>query len=353
MNTLRLKATCFGTEDNSRLNVPANPKLLKIGNVMKTILTALLVPICAGLLPGDASAQKEKWGGENQKCAVVDCNSSSPPASSGNSGGSADRDINTLNDADQTRYDELHNGIVQVLKGIPNDPSAKWRMESLKYAMKLLREKQALKDGPQVQKTIAQVEALILWTSGVIDDEKGNYWKALGELHEAYKRRPELFNEGNFNYMSDVTMRHVASLPKIVVEDPSVVVPDKVLKHAISDVFYHSPPGVSDRVRKAFQAVMLKDWKVAKAWFQDALNLEPDNVNLKIFISIVDDPETPDKKTEYLKQGPDSGTNLFGEKLPKRFTLESLKANSGSMNNQQIMKALEDIIFLQFVESNK
>lgn len=41
---------------------------------------------------------------------------------------------------------------------------------------------------------------------------------------------------------------------------------------AIEGVFASAMPGVSDRVRKGFQAVTAGDWKVAEAWFADALN---------------------------------------------------------------------------------
>lgn len=50
---------------------------------------------------------------------------------------------------------------------------------------------------------------------------------------------------------------------------------------AIDGVFASAPPGVNDRVRKGFQAATVGDWKVAEAWFADALNRDPGNVALK------------------------------------------------------------------------
>lgn len=50
---------------------------------------------------------------------------------------------------------------------------------------------------------------------------------------------------------------------------------------AINGAFASAMPGVSDRVRKGFQAVTAGDWKVAEAWFADALNRDPDNAALK------------------------------------------------------------------------
>jgi len=44
----------------------------------------------------------------------------------------------------------------------------------------------------------------------------------------------------------------------------------KPVENAIAGAYANSPPGVSDRVRKGFQAVADRDWKVAKAWFEEA-----------------------------------------------------------------------------------
>ena len=65
----------------------------------------------------------------------------------------------------------------------------------------------------------------------------------------------------------------------------------KGLDNAIASAYSDAPPGVSERVRKGFQAVMSKDWKVAKAWFQDALNRDPDNAGLKRLVALTDAPQ--------------------------------------------------------------
>jgi hypothetical protein len=41
-----------------------------------------------------------------------------------------------------------------------------------------------------------------------------------------------------------------------------------------------------DRVRKGFQAIQAHDWKVALAWFQDALNHEPNNPGIKRLVDL-------------------------------------------------------------------
>ena len=46
----------------------------------------------------------------------------------------------------------------------------------------------------------------------------------------------------------------------------------------------HTPAG--DRVRKGFQAITTHDWKVAAAWFQDALNHEPGSPGLQRLVDL-------------------------------------------------------------------
>lgn len=62
----------------------------------------------------------------------------------------------------------------------------------------------------------------------------------------------------------------------------------KAMDEAIADVYRDAPAAVSDRVRKGFQAVMERDWKVAKAWFADALQRDPSNAGLKRLVAISD-----------------------------------------------------------------
>ena len=65
---------------------------------------------------------------------------------------------------------------------------------------------------------------------------------------------------------------------------------------AIASAYADAPAGVSDRVRKGFQAVMDRDWKVAKAWFEDALNRDPDNVGLKRLVALAGSSVQPSQQ---------------------------------------------------------
>jgi tetratricopeptide (TPR) repeat protein len=60
----------------------------------------------------------------------------------------------------------------------------------------------------------------------------------------------------------------------------------KPVEDAIAGAYARSPPGVSDRVRKGFQAVADRDWRVAKAWFEEALFRDPGNARLKQLVEL-------------------------------------------------------------------
>ena len=62
----------------------------------------------------------------------------------------------------------------------------------------------------------------------------------------------------------------------------------KSVEDAIASAYPDSPSGVSGRVRKGFEAVGTRDWKLAKAWFEDALNHDPANAGLKSFLELAD-----------------------------------------------------------------
>jgi tetratricopeptide (TPR) repeat protein len=66
----------------------------------------------------------------------------------------------------------------------------------------------------------------------------------------------------------------------------------KLVENAIAGAYANSPPGVSDRVRKGFQAVADRDWKVAKAWFEEALNRDPGNTGLNRLVELANTAPT-------------------------------------------------------------
>ena len=114
----------------------------------------------------------------------------------------------------------------------------------------------------------------------------------------------------------------------------------KAVDNAIASAYSDAPPGVSDRVRKGFQAVADRDWKVAQAWFEDALNRDPGNANLKHLVAILD--ETPKGKKPASSPSPDA--------VPASQTLTALNANASTMSNDKIMKALDDIMMAEMLK---
>ncbi|MBL0154294.1 MAG: hypothetical protein IPP93_12720 [Chitinophagaceae bacterium] len=87
--------------------------------------------------------------------------------------------------------------------------------------------------------------------------------------------RYELKYPPNTNPMVVVTYNTTSGLPAAT-------------ENAINIVFKNAPPGVIERVRKAFQAITgpRTDWPVAKAWLQEALQIDPGNQYLIKLIAL-------------------------------------------------------------------
>lgn len=62
----------------------------------------------------------------------------------------------------------------------------------------------------------------------------------------------------------------------------------KFTEDSIEKSFAKSPPGVGERVRKGFQALMTQDRNAAKTWFEDALSRDPKNEELKRLVDLLD-----------------------------------------------------------------
>lgn len=72
---------------------------------------------------------------------------------------------------------------------------------------------------------------------------------------------------------------------------------------AIASVYASAPPGVLERIRKGFQAVLTNDWNAARAWFQDALNRDPGNAGIASLLACLDnDSKHPSAKPASVSQ---------------------------------------------------
>jgi len=118
--------------------------------------------------------------------------------------------------------------------------------------------------------------------------------------------------------------------------DPGTDLP-KGIADAIEGVFKNSPRAVTDRVRKGFNAVMQRDWKLASVWLRDALSRESDNVRLRIFALLVEH----DKKPSDLPPASDAEIQrLFEEALSSPRVKRSVPTQSGDSRT-----LIEDVIY--------
>jgi hypothetical protein len=87
---------------------------------------------------------------------------------------------------------------------------------------------------------------------------------------------------------STLGLKGLDNAPSLPVTDSRVVdgrnVPSGLPKF-VEDSIPRTEAGA--RVRKGFEAITQRDWKVALAWFQDALNHEPGNVELTRLVDLV------------------------------------------------------------------
>lgn len=170
--------------------------------------------------------------------------------------------------------------------------------------------------------------------------------KAYALLELAINNHVQASQRYNANYLAAVNLAaQMKPAPPLPSSDPSVVDARKVpsglsksVEKAIATAYANAPPGVSDRVRKGFQAVADGDWKVAKAWFEDALKRDPGNANLKRLIALAD--PLPDSDTQ--------GTSpLQGAAPMKGRALTPLNATATTMSTEQAMLDLEDFLTKQ------
>lgn len=88
------------------------------------------------------------------------------------------------------------------------------------------------------------------------------------------------------NELKDLKPAAAAPATPLPYLDASVVDARNVpsgLPKSVEDTIPHTPAG--DRVRKGFQAASQRDWKVALAWFQDALNQQPGDPALQQLVN--------------------------------------------------------------------
>lgn len=101
---------------------------------------------------------------------------------------------------------------------------------------------------------------------------------------------------------------------------------DKATENAIAKAYPNARHGVSDRVRKGFQAVMEHDWKVAKAWFEDALNHDPSNPGLQRLVALADYSQQHVQRS--INGKPFTDEDIPANADPRTFAMTSTKIHS-------------------------
>jgi len=111
------------------------------------------------------------------------------------------------------------------------------------------------------------------------------------------QRNSNISSNNNGNGLSFISgaSNTVQTTTSLEFGDPSIVDARNVssdlpksIDNAIADAYSKAPEGVSDRVRKGFEAIANHDWPLAKAWFGDALNHDPGNAGLKRLVELSD-----------------------------------------------------------------
>jgi tetratricopeptide (TPR) repeat protein len=226
---------------------------------------------------------------------------------------------------DNARYAE----IARVWKQAEKLTSARARGQAYRNALELARRQQAIRGGASLQDFVGRVETLILWTDGVIADEDGRYQDAVFQLYRAEEKNPSLFGVENRRYMSDVHLRWRGTFRQGVV---ATFPPPEVRRW--NGLRLSLPEEVGERVRAGFHALEAGDWAAARAWFEDALSRDPDNARIRSYLEV--DPETV--------VGDEPGVDSSGQPLPESFTLETLQDHAMAMSDEQISRALFEIV---------
>lgn len=196
-------------------------------------------------------------------------------------------------------------------KAFNTQAHAAWQRKDYREALRLFRAQQQVIDGPNIREAIAQTEAQIAWSEAT----------TAAELRRAIAMQPGFFTQENIRYVGEVEAQEkrgeiarqrqqldraiggdillrINSLAlsldaepaanlEFALVDPRVVDARQVptgLPPAVEAAIPATPAG--DRVRKGFQAITDHDWKVARAWFQDALNHEPGNPGLQRLVDL-------------------------------------------------------------------
>lgn len=162
------------------------------------------------------------------------------------------------------------------LQGIDasNDGDYQKALDYFSQALELQPEDEAIQENRQ--KVLARIESQRQAKQAAFDQRKS----------EAIESLKDVSTGGDFDSglksVTDTTERPVSGDPLVF---DARAFPTGLPK-AVEDEIPDTQTG--DRVRKGFQAIMMHDWILARAWFQDAENHDPGNMGLKRLVELAD-----------------------------------------------------------------
>lgn len=248
-----------------------------------------------------------------------------------------------------------------------------WDRRDFTEALRLFQEQQKVIDGPNIREAIAQAEAAIITArnENIADGlrleanaayGRGEQRQALSLYHRVLATDPHCLTAEGKKWVQDLErqlqtarsmQQSIESLARSLDAPPSLagldfitgdtlVVdarhPGAALPEAVEAAIPDTPAG--NRLRKGYQAVQAGDWKVALAWFQDALNKSPGDDELVRLVDLAQhtlnyltqpqkagapapDPEIPSKDEAVSKPGdpeasPPGGTDYLADEAARK-----------------------------------
>ncbi len=237
---------------------------------MKLIFHSTLV--CALLmLPGITSAQSCRVYCPDGSSALQDCNSNNDPCSSSSrsSNSGPGYDYGAAQRAQQAQQEQA----------AAEAERQRQQAEAERIERERRAEEKRQKDAAFIHDRDAAANSLKGSSGGAMNQLKG-----LSGLNDSGLKASVFDSSGGLKGLSDNDhMEQPARAQPIPHTDTSVVdarVPrdGAYLTNQVSEL-KNSP--AADRIDKGFQAVIKHDWPVALAWWQDALNRDPNNIVLK------------------------------------------------------------------------
>jgi hypothetical protein len=169
------------------------------------VLAALLI----GFTPNSLSAQR--ICGPTGDCYTIPPRTGRTTPSPGRGSEGNSEESGGLNAEQKRRYKQLYEEVDRLWKITNSLPTSLQRKTGYERVLTLLEQQQKIIDGPNVRESMARIAAVILWNKGAISAGNEDYQAAILSLLGAYKSRPEMFSQGNLDYIIHIEKLCIAS----------------------------------------------------------------------------------------------------------------------------------------------